>query len=277
MDLLSTAFNSRYPVLFFLVVGGFCLWRADCPTAPRFAASKALVAMLLAQPPLLLLLRFSMERDAATTFSLIMFGSMMLLLRALNPALRVVLPPPRWHWLAGALLLLDLSIATSWSHLPPTLELLPGWLTAALVMGGEAGFTGLLLYWFWHVQPRASLRLFLHGEAPPALALAQHAYDQQASNLRPTDAEFRAWLRTLPLHVRRVARRGGAELMWALPVFRRFVLEARGQRCADFMAENLSAAEFTYWVDVTYTHRRPSSGKGCQSSQPLDSRKYPGT
>jgi hypothetical protein len=278
MHLLSTAFNSLFPVLLCLAVGSVCLWRYTRRAAPTFHSPEALLAvLLLAHPPLLLLLRFTVEREVAVAFTLTLFGSSLLVLRAVGPVFRLVLPPRRWRWLAGALVVLDATIAVSWSHLPPARGLVPGGLTASLVLGVEAAFIGLLLYWFWHAQQPGRLQLFLHAKTPPALALAQHAYDQQATDLVPTDAEFKAWLRTLPPSIRRVARRAGVGLLWALPRFRRFVLEARGQRCADFMAEHLSAAEFAHWVDVTYTHRRPGSGKGYQSSQPLDSRKYPST
>jgi len=41
--------------------------------------------------------------------------------------------------------------------------------------------------------------------------------------------------------------------MWTVPLFRRFVLEARGYRCVDFMAEHLAGKEFRRWVDAVHT------------------------
>jgi hypothetical protein len=261
MHLLLTALNSPFPVLLCLAVGSFCLWRYTRRTAPAFHAPEALLAvLLLVHPPLLLLLRFSLEREVAFAFTLTLFGSSLLVLWAVRAVFRLVLPPRRWRWLARVLLLLDSTIAVSWSHLPPAKGLVSGGLTASLVIGVEAAFIGLLLYWFWHAQQPGRLQLFLHAKTPPALALAQHAYDQQAANLVPTDAEFKAWLRTLPPSIRRVARRAGARLLWALPLFRRFVLEARGLRYVDFMAEHLTAPEFAHWVDIMYAHRQPGAG-----------------
>jgi len=255
MNLLFTVFDSRYPVLLCLAVGGYYFWQSTRAAAPFQASGALLALLLLAHPPVLLLIRFSMARAVALPFTLTLFGSSLLLLRAVSPAFRLILPPPRWHRLTGTLLVLDAVIAASWSYVPPATLLLPGWLTATLVLGAEAAFSGLLLYWFWHAQPPARLHWFLNPQVTPTLALAQHAYDQQAGHLQPTPAEFMAWLRTLPLPARQVARRGGVELMWTTPLFRRFVLEARGHRYVDFMAEHLSQAEFIRWVDATYASR----------------------
>jgi hypothetical protein len=251
MALLSTAFDLRYLVLLCLVVGGFYRWQYTRPAA--FPAPGALLTvLLLAHPPVLLLIRFFLEREAALTFTLTLFCSSLLVQRAAGPAFRFVRPPVGWQWLTGGLLLLDAAIAVSWPHLPPATRLLPGWLATALIIGIAAGCLGLLLYWFWHAQQPGRLRWFLKAQSSPALALAQHAYDQQAADLQPTDAEFSAWLRTLPRSARKAAQRAGVGLMWDMPLFRRFVLEARGHRYADFMAEHLSEEEFMRWVDATY-------------------------
>lgn len=255
MPLLSAVFDSCYPVLLCLAVGGCCYWQSTHTTTTSNAPVALLALLLLAHPPVLLLIRLSMVRDVALPFTLTLFGSSLLMLRAVGPALRLVLPPPRWRRLTGALLLLDAAIAAGWAYIPPAPLLLPGWLTAALVTGVEAGLAGLLLYWLWYAQQPARLRWSLNPRVSPALTLAQHAFDRQAAHWQPTPAEFRAWLETLPAPAQQVARQGGAELMWATPLFRRFVLEARGHRCVDFMAEHLSEAEFIRWVDATYTHQ----------------------
>jgi hypothetical protein len=251
MSLLSTAFDSRYPVLLCLVVGSGCLWQSTRNAA--FEAPGALLALLLlAHPPVLLLIRFSMQRDVAVPFTLTLFGSSLLVLRAVGPVFQLALPPPRWRWLTRALLLLDATIAIGWSYIPLDPRLLPGWSTAALVIGVEAGFAGLLLYWFWHAQQPSGLWSPPDARLSPPLVLAQRAYDQQAADLQPTAAEFEAWLRTLPSPAHLVAQQAGIKPMWAVPLFRRFVLELRGQRCVDFMAGCLDGEEFRRWVDATY-------------------------
>lgn len=254
MSLLSLAFDSRYPVLLCLAVGGFCLWRYTRRSAPAFHAPGALLAvLLLVHPPLLLLIRFSMARDVALPFTLALFSSSLLLLHAVGPAFRLVLPPPRWGRLTGALLVLDAAIAAGWSYIPSATLLLPDWLTAVLVLGGEAGFMGLLLYWFWHAQRPGGPWSLSSTPLSPVLALAQQAYDQQAADFQPTKAEFEAWLRTLRPPAQRLAQQAGMKAMWTVPLFRRFVLEARGYRCVDFMAEHLAGKEFRRWVDAVHT------------------------
>jgi len=218
-----------------------------------------LAVLLLAQPPILLLIRFSMARDAAVPFMLALFSSLLLLLHAAGLPFRLVLPPPRWRQLTSILLLLDTGIAAVWSCIPPATLLLPGWLTAALVVGGEASSFGLLLYWFWHAQQLGGPLSRPGYPLSPALALAQHAYDQQAANFQPTEAEFETWVRTLPTPVQRLTRQAGLKAMWAMPLFRRFVLEARGHRCVDFMAEHLSGEDFRRWVDATLTPWQPKA------------------
>lgn len=255
MHLLFAFFDSRYPGLLCLAVGGYYGWQSK--RAATFYVSKALLALLLlTHPPALLLVRFSLEREVALPFALTLFGSSLLLLQAASTAFRPITPPPRWHWLLGALLLLDAVITTTWSSLvPPTLLLLPNWLTAALLLGLTTSFTSLLLYWFWHAQLPTRLAWLQPSPVSRTLARAQYAYEQQAAYWQPTPVEFDAWLRTLPPPAQQVARRAGIELMWTTPIFRRFVLEARGCRQVDFMADYLSAAEFRCWVDVTYTYR----------------------
>jgi hypothetical protein len=193
-----------------------------------------------------------MQRDVAMPFTLTLFSSTLLVLRAVGPAFQLVVPPPRWRRLTGGLLVLDTAIAAGWSSLPPAPMLLSGWETAALVIGGEAGFIGGLLYWFWHAQQPSGRCSPLDARLSLPLALAQRAYDQQAAYLQPSTAEFESWLCTLPVPAQRLAQQAGMNLMWAVPQFRRFVLERRGHRCVDFMAECLDEETFRQWVDTTH-------------------------
>lgn len=248
MHWLLIAFDSPYPALLCLLLGSI-YFRQSTRALAAFQASGGLLALLLLlHPPVLLLVRVSMERDVALPFALTLFCLTLLALRSLGSTFRLAGPPPRWRLLTGALLVLDSAIVLGWSGLPLATPLLPGRLTAALVLGVEAGFAGLVLHWFWHAPGPGRLR-GLNQQAPPGFAPAQRAYEQQAAHWQPTPPEFRAWLQTLPVPARQVAQRAGAGLMWTTPLFRRYVLEARGHRYVTFMAEHLSEDEFIRWVD----------------------------
>jgi hypothetical protein len=81
------------------------------------------------------------------------------------------------------------------------------------------------------------------------ITAAAEAYYAQARQFTLTAADFYDWLAELPAARRAEAEAQGFVASQAEPAFLRYCLEWRGYNMRAFMAERLSVAAFTLWMN----------------------------
>lgn len=246
------------PCLGLLLLGilAYYLRQLSRGLAPAFASTVHLVALLLlGQLPLLLVLRLALPRSEAGMLAVLLLGGSVYVLHRLMPVLARRPVPVRWRpWLLGLAVGNIAGIFATLVTVPPVL---PAWTGHLALAGGVAALVGLLGWAHWTAARVLPLPAFHRNSAPtifPTVAAAQRAYYRQAKLFTPGPLEYLRWFHLLPAASRSAARLAGPTGAWIDHRFRRsfrhFVLENRGHRYVDFLADHLDANQFMRWVNL---------------------------
>ena len=248
-------FSSPYLGLLLLGVVAYYRWKQGSRPTRSFSAVGPLVALLLlGQLLLLLILRLALPGPKASGLSLLLLGGSAYVIHRVYILLeRVPTPTSWWAWLPCLIVIDAGGLLTATAAHQPTL-LLPAWAGGLTLALGVGALVSVLV---WAHQASVSQRvlpLLSVPAGPLPIAAARRAYYRQAKLLQPTLLEYIRWFNALPAAARTAARLAGPAGAWRERAlrrsFRHFVLEQRGHRYVDFMAEHLEAEQFVRWVNL---------------------------
>ena len=249
MIIFSHLLHSPFLGLLPLAVVAWYGWKLARTPAPVSEAAGPLAALLgLGQLPVLLVLRLALPSPTAGTLGvLLLVGSVyaqhrLLLVLVRTPA------PTRWPAVLLGLAVLN---AGGLLVLLPTSRLaggLPTWAGYLALAMGVLALIGLLAraHRVAGPPPRVPRASTVASVGPLPIAAARRAYYRQAKGMIPGLVEYLSWFHTLPAAQRPAVRLAGITGAWKerpfRKSFRRYVLEHRGYRYVNFMAEHLDAA-----------------------------------
>lgn len=227
------------------------------PPRPLPATGPLVTLLLLSQLPLLWVVRLALPGPKADGLGVLLLGGSAYVLYRLLPLLARMAAPVAWRFLLLGLVALDGWLLAGHIVVTPPVTALPGWVGGMSWALGVVALVSLLAWAHRSAGSRVE-QPRLQVPARPAgyltIAEARKAYYRQAKVLTPGLVEYLRWFHTLPAANRPAARLAGPQGAWtdrqSRRSFQHFVLEHRGYRYVDFMAEHLDADKFKRWVNL---------------------------
>ena len=227
------------------------------PARPLPATGPLVALLVLGQLPILHVVRLALPGPEANGLGALLLGGSAYVLYRLLPLLARVAAPAAWRFLLLGLVALDGWVMTRIIATPRPPAALPGWVGDLSWSLGVVALVSLLAWAHRAAGARAEPPRPPSSPLPAGhrtIAEARQAYYRQAKALTPGLVEYLRWFHTLPAAARPAARLAGPQGAWTdrqlRRSFRLFVLEHRGHRYVDFMAEHLDAEQFMRWVNL---------------------------